>query len=106
MGVSLHVSTSGLDLPMKVVDMLGCKIPVLTKCFSTVNELILHGINGYLFDTSQELCQLLLKLGHNFPNSKELNELKNSTKLEHLADWNSNWNNTAWPILDKIFTSL
>lgn len=83
LGVSLHTSTSGilvlleirycflgLDLPMKIIDMFGCGLPVLAKQFSTIDEQISEGQNGRLFDTSTQLRQILVELAMGFPDNQ------------------------------------
>eukprot|EP00045_Choanoeca_perplexa_P015361 m.191941 g.191941 ORF g.191941 m.191941 type:complete len:105 (+) comp16961_c1_seq5:1106-1420(+) len=76
LGVSLHLSSSGLDLPMKVVDMFGSNIPVCAVNFQCLSELVQHGQNGYVFNDSTQLAEQLQELLTGFPSNKKLLQLK------------------------------
>ena len=70
LGISLHTSSSGLDFPMKVIDLFGCGTPVCAIRFDAyfhvplilttrVEEGIEDGVNGVIFNGEDDLYELL-----------------------------------------------
>ncbi|KAL7690175.1 putative glycosyl transferase, family 1, chitobiosyldiphosphodolichol beta-mannosyltransferase ALG1 [Plasmopara halstedii] len=99
-GVCLHTSSSGLDLPMKVLDMFGCGLPVCAIKFQCLDELVKHDKNGLVFDSAKELSAQLYDLLKGYPkNTAQLNRLRSSLKtVEH---WPENWSRVAAPVFKK-----
>ncbi|KAI4330165.1 hypothetical protein MLD38_028468 [Melastoma candidum] len=105
LGVCLHTSSSGLDLPMKVVDMFGCGLPVCAVSYSCIEELVKVNKNGLLFSSSSELADELLMLFKGFPD--ECNALKSlrdgASETGASARWATEWEEHAKPsLLDVI----
>jgi beta-1,4-mannosyltransferase len=107
LGVCLHSSTSGLDLPMKVLDMFGSGLPVCALDFPTIPELVKQDHNGLIFKTSEELSQQMMRLlfpatGDNLLGF-DFNELETLRKgAQDITSWNENWTAVAAPQIKRI----
>jgi beta-1,4-mannosyltransferase len=106
LGVCLHTSSSGLDLPMKVVDMFGCGLPVCAVSYSCIKELIKVEENGLLFNSSSELADELMMLFKGFPNGCDtLNSLRNGVlRIGASARWATEWERQAMPLISKVIS--
>ncbi|KAK9762138.1 mannosyltransferase [Basidiobolus ranarum] len=100
LGVCLHKSSSGLDLPMKVVEMFGCGLPVCAINFHCLDELVQHEKNGLIFNDQQELYEQLkmlfsLKLDQN----PKLEQMRRNIAQFQRVRWSDNWNQVVRPLI-------
>ncbi|KAJ5261052.1 hypothetical protein N7478_011647 [Penicillium angulare] len=97
LGVSLHTSSSGVDLPMKVVDMFGAGLPVVGwDRFEAWPELVTEGVNGMGFGSSNELSEQLVQL---FGDDKKLEALREGAQKESTRRWDDEWDPIAGKLL-------
>ncbi|SMN18017.1 similar to Saccharomyces cerevisiae YBR110W ALG1 Mannosyltransferase, involved in asparagine-linked glycosylation in the endoplasmic reticulum (ER) [Maudiozyma saulgeensis] len=87
-GVSLHTSSSGLDLPMKILDMFGSGLPVIAMNYPVLNELVTHGQNGLKFTDRRELHESLIFA---MKDSEIYTTLKKGAVIESKNRWDSTW---------------
>ncbi|KAI3428089.1 hypothetical protein D9Q98_006472 [Chlorella vulgaris] len=106
LGVSLHASSSGLDLPMKVVDMFGCGLPVCALTYSCIGELVSHEHNGLLFATPNQLAQQLVSCFRSSNGSSStigsplLARLRRGVEGASMARWHDTWRKIVLPVLE------
>ncbi|KAI9512299.1 mannosyltransferase [Russula earlei] len=111
LGISLHSSSSALDLPMKIVDMFGCGVPVCALDFACLSELVIDGVNGVIFQNAAGLADRLENLLEGFPNAPSLETLRASFKYAvdpgSRSDregwvwnsWDDNWTRVVRPLV-------
>lgn len=97
-GISLHASSSGVDLPMKVVDMLGSQLPVCALSYPCIaEEMVHHGKNGMLFSTGSMLTNQLVGLFEH--KGEQLKRIQDYIRQHPFGDWDTEWEAHARPIL-------
>ncbi|KAK6199512.1 beta-mannosyltransferase [Scheffersomyces amazonensis] len=106
LSVSLHTSSSGIDLPMKILDFFGSGVPVIALNFEAIGELVQDGYNGLVTsdkvsserrDQALELYRLLREA---FTDKKLLQTLRKGALEESKLRWDENWTKVLGNIFD------
>ncbi|KUI63748.1 Chitobiosyldiphosphodolichol beta-mannosyltransferase [Cytospora mali] len=99
LGICLHMSSSGVDLPMKVVDMFGAGLPVLAYSgYESFGELVREGENGCGFETAEQLREGL-ELWLAADGQRALSKLKEGAVKEGSRRWDEEWDEVVKPLL-------
>jgi len=97
LAVCLHTSSSGLDLPMKILDFFGSGIPVLAVGFNAIDELIKDGVNGHIFSNGKELAVMITEL---MKDNGKLIQMREDVISGEKKRWDQVWTDIAKPIFE------
>lgn len=93
LGISLHYSSSGLDLPMKIVDLFGSGVPVLSMNYPAIGELVKENINGVILQDNKDGKEMANKIYSTlFDDKSSYIKIKEGALLESQRRWDDEWN--------------
>lgn len=99
LGICLHISSSGVDLPMKVVDMFGAGLPVVGwGVYRSWPELVTEGVNGRGFGSAAELNAILSELLGS--DKSKMQTLREGAIEEGKWRWDDEWESKAGKLLE------
>jgi beta-1,4-mannosyltransferase len=93
LGLCLHRSSSGLDIPMKIADLFGAGVPVCALDYGAcLAERVRHGYNGLLFSNARQLADVLFDLFEGYPSDERaLERLRNGARKSARPTWEEGW---------------
>jgi beta-1,4-mannosyltransferase len=102
LGLCLHTSSSGVDLPMKIAEMQGANLPVCAFDYGAcLTEMVDPGETGLLFSDSATLSQQLRDLFRNFPaGASQLSVMRNALRARPRRHWGEEWDDVAAPYFE------
>jgi len=101
LGLCLHQSSSGLDLPMKLADLRGAGVPVATYDYSQVlGEVMETGREGVTFRDPGDLANLLVSVAtRSIAPDGPLAKSRAWLQQHPPQRWDAHWESTARPVL-------
>ncbi len=99
LGLSMHRSSSGLDLAMKVVDFFSAGAPVCALDYGgSLPEQVRDGETGFLFRSATELASILARFQQN---PSLLDTLRERVRERWNTTWTEEWDRVAAPVLER-----
>ena len=96
-GLCLHRSAAGMDLPMKVMDFFGAGVPVFALNYGPcLAEAVRDGDNGLTFTDAAQLARLLVELA---TKPGRLDRLRGGAATSGAVPWDRAWAREVLPVL-------
>lgn len=103
LGLCLHRSSSGVDLPMKIADLFGARTPACVLDYGEcLREQMQPGVTAVTFRDSRELALRIDELLEGFPGDlRTLERMQRNIESSCTEPWQQIWQREAAPVFQR-----